>query len=50
MARCVQPVFELLLQLFLGDFDLFFRGNAVDHQFRLCIILGAVFLAGRAAG
>src|SRR5271154_3539361 len=37
-------VFEFVLELFVGGFDLFFGGDAVDDKFGLDVILGAVFL------
>src|SRR5271154_6313025 len=38
-------VFQLVLPLFVGGFDFFFGGDAVDDQFGLDVILGALFLA-----
>ena len=38
-------VFELVIHLFAGHFDAFRRGDAIDDQFRLHVILGALFLS-----
>ena len=47
LAAVAGHVFEFVLQFFVGYFDFFFGGDAVDDQFGLHIILGAVFLLRR---
>ncbi len=34
-------VFQFVLQLFVGGFELFFGGDTIDYQFGLDVILGA---------
>src|ERR1700719_1246252 len=39
-----RQMFQLVLHFFLGDIDVFRRGDAVDNQLSLYIVLGAVFI------
>ena len=41
-------VFQLVFHFFVGHVDIFGRGDAIDDQFRLHVIDGAVFVAASA--
>ena len=47
-ATMTGQVLELLVKIVIADFDLFLGGNAVNDEFGLDVILGAVLLAAAA--